>query len=291
MVRAFITGFIVVLSAAVLGGICPNPARAGAWVPKPGEGYLKLSTKWLLGMGYHDETGDTRDYGTYHEVFVSNYGEVGLVEALALVWHADLMRFFSLEDPTIEESEEHVTFGDPELGVRWAFWRPGRLVMSLQAAVRVPLARDDPVQPFFYEDGTVAGALRVGAGVWDLTTGYHVGYGFDGWYLQGSTGYILRTTGYDDVVFATAEAGTHFTDIWSGRLRLVGHFAIEQSDAPYSENPSGIGNGVSYTGFALETEVELQPNWWLGVSFEGGIARVIRQTGGPVFNLYGAHRF
>ncbi len=48
---------------------------------------------------------------------------------------------------------------------------------------------------------------------------------------------------------------------------------------------------ANYIGFAVEADYQLQPNYFVGLTIEGGIAAITRQTGGPVISLYFAHRF
>lgn len=273
----------LVVCIVVLG---PATASAGAWVPEPGSGYAKLWTKWLPGVGYHDGAGDTFDYGSYNELFLATYGEYGVVERLAAVWQLDLVRAAWLEDPTTEETSGHATVGDPRLGARLELLRVDRLAMSLEVSGTAPLADDDALAPFVYADGTAAGDLRLGAGVWDVAAAYSAGLGLDGFYTQLLVGYVLRTDGFDDALAFQLEGGADLTDEIAARLRATAHVALEANDAPYRENPAGIGNGVSYSGFALEGEYRLPADWALGLVLEGGFVHIRRQTGGLVTSLY-----
>jgi hypothetical protein len=272
----------------------PGTAQAGPWTPSPGDGYAKLWLKWFYGIGYHDAAGHTTDYGRYNELFLATYGEIGAADGFAVFWHTDLVRIFTLDDP-VSGRETHATPGDPAIGVRWRFLQADRYVMAFEAAVRAPLADDDRVQEVHSAegDGQRIGFLRIGAGVWDFATSLHAGYAFDRVYVAGSVGHILRGDGYDDVFTWTAEVGARFGERWSGRLRLTGHHALDENRAPYDESPSGIGNGTSYTGAAVEVECEVVPDGWVGFAIEGS-ARIIeieRQSGGPVVSVYGATRF
>ena len=271
--------------------LAPARAHAGAWVPEPGSGYVKLWSKWLYGFGYHDGDDNTIDYGAYHELFLATYGEYGVLPGLALTWQLDLARAAWLEDPRDSESESHVTVGDPRLGARVQLLREGRFALAGELSALAPLANDDPLQEFAYADGTVAGQRRLGAGGWELGAGRGAGLGFDGWYTQAGAGYLLRTDGFDDVVQLSVEGGGDIVTDVGARLRVVGHLPIEASDAPYVDNPAGIGNGVSYLGFALEADYQLVDGFYLGLTLEGGLGLIRRQTGGPVFSLYGAHAF
>jgi hypothetical protein len=274
--------------------LLPTRALAGPWTPEPGHGYVKLWTKWLPGFGYHDGSGETIDYGAYHELFVSTYGEVGFADGWALFWHSDIVRFFSLTDPRTDRANSHVAPGDPALGLRVRFLRAGRFVMAAAASARAPLADGDPVQEVVATEGAmpVIGELRVGTGEWDFASQISAGYGWDRFYLAGGLGYTVRTGGYDHGLSWSVEGGTSLSDVpLSFRLRIQGLHPIDTGDAPRHNSPSGIGNGTQYTGYALEADWELTQRWWLGLTFEGGLFAIRRQTGGPVLVLYGATKF
>ena len=284
------------LAALALGAAVLMPAAsaaAGPWTPEPGEGYAKLWVKWLPGFGYHDGRGDTIDYGAYHELFVATYGEVGLADGLALTWHSDLLRTFVLEDPRTGASETHLAPGDPALGLRWRFLSLDRFVAAVEASARVPLAKDDDVQTVYAAEGgnPPIGALRVGSGVFDLTGLVTAGYGWDRVYVSGGAGWVARTGGYDHALVWTAEAGMSFHEDWSGRVRASGYHSVRTGDEPRDESPSGMGNGASYTGLALEGEWQFVERWYLGLTLEGGLFAIRRQTGGPVVSLFVATRF
>ena len=90
---------------------------------------------------------------------------------------------------------------------------------------------------------------------------------------------------------ASIEGGGDLGDAIAARLRVTGHLPIEADDAPYVDNPAGVGNGVSYVGFALEGDYEVATGWFVGLVAEGGLFAIRRQTGGPVVSIYGAHAF
>lgn len=269
----------------LLGVLLPTTsAHAGAWVPEPGHGYVKLWTKYLFGFGYHRGDGTTDDFRGYHELFVATYGEVGLVDRLALTWHTDLVRVFLLEDARDGTRDTSVTVGDPALGLRLQLAQIDRLAMSVEVNVRAPLADDDPAGTVYgRDDGNPAIAeLRIGSGVWNVGAAYAVGYGFDTWYMQGSVGYVFLSDGWDDAIEGTLELGYTFSDTWSGRARATTHVSIDGGSAARSESPSGIANGTSYAGFALELERRFESGFYVGATLEGGLFYIRRQSGGPI---------
>ena len=285
--QLFLLAALVLMQLSALA----SPAWAGAWVPAPGSGYAKLWAKWLYGFGYLDGEGRSNEYGDYHELFLATYGELGVCSGLALTWHMDLLRSAVLQDPRTGQSQAHATLGDPRLGVRFQVLREGPFAIAGEMGLRAPLARANDLQPFVYADGTPAGQLRLGAGVWEADARLSAGVGLRAFYAQLGVGYLLRSRKHDDVLQLQLEGGTRFTPELAGRLRLVAHLPVNEGGAPYRENPAGVGNGVAYTGFALEADYELLTAYYLGLSLEGGLGAIRRQTGGPVVSLYFAHGF
>jgi hypothetical protein len=280
---------VLVVAAGIVSSA--SRAEAGPWTPAPKRGYVKAWARWLPGFGYRDGGGEKRDYGSYHEVSLNLYAELGLVEGLALTLHAPLVQLFVLEDPRSGGSTTHVLPGDPAVGLRWRFLS-GWLTAALEAAVRFPLASSDDLQPVFADepnepDPTARiGALRGGAGVFDFPLGVAFGHGWRGGFVEGSVGMILRTGGYKHDVYWTLAAGLDFSASWRGRVRLSGRHATGLGgDAPKHDSPSGIGNGTGYGGFALEIDYKLDERWAIGAVLEGGLFALRRQTGGPVINL------
>lgn len=296
MMRPMRRSSVVALLAAalVLGGA--SRASAGPWAPDQGSGYVKLWLKYLYGFWFNDPDGNVLNYGAYHEVHLSTYAEVGLVDRVGLVLHAPVVRTFHLEDPRDGNYTSHVSPGDPTVSLRWQLLSLGRLAGSIEGGVRMPFARPGPVQPLVSTDegNPEIGALQIGTGVWDFPLVAAVGYGFDGFYLAGSGGYVMRTSGYDHQIVWSAEGGWNIDSQWAARARVTGVHSIDvwfDDEAPGHLSPSGIGNGTGYIGVAAEVDFQFQPQWYVGMTVEGGLGFLSRQTGGPVITLYLANRF
>ncbi len=284
--------FSLALVALVTIGL-PAPAAAGPWVPDPGEGYVKVWLKFFHGLAYRSGDGNSYDYGPYNELFLATYGEVGVAENLSLYWQSDILRTFYLHDPSSGETGVHAAPGDPAIGFRYQFLSGGRFVMAAEAWGRIPLANGEAVQPVLSTapGNPQIGELRIGAGAFDLGAGMSAGYGWDHFYTSVFGSYVLRSQDYDHVIQWTAEGGYGGASGFSIRGRITGYHSLGNGTAPYHDSPSGLGNGTNYVGFAIETDWELWPANWLGVSFEGGLFAVSRQSGGPVISLYWAKRF
>ncbi len=284
------------LMLLALVAFIPGPALAGPWVPERGDGYLKAWVKWLPGIGYSDGDGEAQDYAGYHEAGASFFLEVGLGYRLAAFVHVPVVQVFVVRDPNTDESTAHAFPGDPTLGLRWGALSRGPFVLAVDTAVKLPMARGGPEQDIFGPDPGAAkiGALQVGAGVVDVSFGVSAGLSLPARaYLALSLGYILRTGGYDHDLYWTAEGGLPFAGSFNARFRLTGRhpLPVGDEDVPYHSSPSGIGNGTSYVGLAAEVDYTFPCGWSAGLSLEGGLFAVKRQSRGPVISLYAARAF
>ncbi|MEM6959828.1 MAG: hypothetical protein AAF645_29360, partial [Myxococcota bacterium] len=123
-------------------------ASAGPWAPEQGHGYAKVWVKYLLGFGFSDSDGSFSNYQSYHELFVASYGELGLGRRVSLWWQTDLVRAFFLRDPNTGR-QSHAGIGDPALGLAYQLVQRASFALGVRGAVRVPFARDEPVQTVF----------------------------------------------------------------------------------------------------------------------------------------------
>jgi hypothetical protein len=283
------------LALAVLA-LAPARAAAGPWTPEPGHGYLKLWLKETCNCGFPYMAGDGRaiPIGFYDELFVNAYAEVGIVPSLAAWVHWPVLTTFFLEDPRTGRVADHAAVGDPTVALRWRFLRVERFVSAIEVGVRFPFAPAGVRQPVYSAEpgNPEVGGLRIGTGVWDVPLALSIGYAWDGFYLAASGGFVARSDSFDPVVTWSAEGGGTFQGGLSLRVRLVGWHPVGIGDpALRHESPSGIGSGTAYTGFAVEIDHPIAPDWWLGGTIEGGGPGLARQTGGPVITLYVATRF
>lgn len=281
--------------ATLVATLCASSASAGAWVPSPGHGYLKLWLKWLPGFWYNDGQGNRWDYGAYHELFANAYFEVGLTDSLALWVHAPVVQAFGLEDTRTRAMQWHTTPGDPTVGLRLQLARVGRAAFALDASVRAPVARAGVVQTVYSSMGPeyrAVGGLQIGSGATDVTLALSMGYAKDRWYVGGMFGAVYRSNDFDPAGTVQIEAGGRIARDRVGiRGRYTGYLSIPVGRAPRHESPSGIGNGTRYWGLAIEADVRVASRWDVGITLEGGAGPLVRQTGGPVISLYAATSF
>lgn len=270
----------------------PQFAAAGPWTPEPGAGYAKVQARWLLGIGWFGEPGDeVQFYGVYNEVFLGGfYAEVGLAPRLSVALQSDGVRLFFLQDPRDNSISGHASVGEPTLTVTLQPVQAGRFALSVAGFIRPPGAPNTPVAEVVAVTGDmpVIGQLRIGTGVLEGGGTLSFGAGLGRLYLAGSVGGLARGGGWDSVFQWSAEFGLQIGMLRRNQLRVrfAGFHPLGNGTTPYHASPSGIGNGTAYTAFTLEMERWLDENLALGLSLAGGLAPVIRQTGGPVITGY-----
>jgi hypothetical protein len=209
--------------------------------------------------------------------------------------HAPVAQVFGLEYTRARAMQWHATPGDPTLGLRLELARPGRAAFALEGYVRAPVANGAPVQPVYSAMGPTfqqVGALRIGNGSTDVGMSFSMGYAQRQWYVGGAFGAVLRSNGFDPAGTVSIEGGGRVARDRVGiRGRVNAFLSVPVGTAPRHESPSGMGNGTRYWGFALEADVRVARRWDVGLTFEGGIGPLLRQTGGPVVSLYCATSF
>lgn len=275
----------------------PATATAGPWTPRPNEGYVKVSARWLPALlwspGPERMEATTQEerllYGPYNEVFFGGYWEHGLMPRAAFWLSWEPAKMFILTDPRDGTTRVHPGVGEPILGVKVQAVSKGPFAMGFEVGVGFPLLDNRVVDDVY---GLAAGnpriaELRTGTGVWDLRPMVSFGAGFPRVYVAGGVGVSIRSGGWDTVLLWNAEVGRSIgpKGLGSLRVKLNGHHPLGNGTAPYHDSVSGIGNGTAYAGFTVELDRKVSENWSVGGSVAGGLGPVLRQTGGPVLAL------
>ena len=292
---------LLLAGAAALLWVLPSSALAGPWVPKPNEGYVKVSARWLPAFLWSpgpenadDTTPEQRSlYGPYNEVFLGTYWEHGLLPNVAFWLQWEPVRAFILSDPrtsgTGVETRAHPGVGEPTLGLRGTVLKKGPVAVGVEVALSIPLLDNDVVDDVYSlaPGNPRIAELRTGTGVWDVAPAFSVGAGFARMYVSGGVGVKIRSGGWDTVLLWNAEVGRTVgaRGLGSLRVKLGGHHPLGNGDAPHHDSVSGIGNGTNYAGFTIEYDRKLGDHWAVGFSLAGGLGPVLRQTGGPVLAL------
>lgn len=290
----------LVLAATLVGSVLTSSmAHAGPWVPGLNHGYVKTSLRWLPAFLWNPgpehadaSTAESRVlYGPYNEVFAGTYWEHGIAPRTAMWVSWEPVRLYILSDPRTDETRVHPSVGEPTVGLKGTLIKKGPMALGLEVGLTIPLIDNRVVDDVYsLADGNPRIAeLRTGTGVWDVAPAFSVGAGFAKMYVTGGVGVKIRSGGWDTVVLWNAEVGRKMGPRQKGnlRLKLGGHHPVGNGTTPYHDSVSGLGNGTHYTGFTVEFDRQVSDHWFVGLSLAGGMALVIRQTGGPVvaFNV------
>lgn len=270
----------------------PGRAVAGAWTQDPGRGYAKLSLRWLPGLHYSDGSGGHVPIGTYHELTVDLYAELGLARYVTLTIQMPVLQLVALRNPLAGRVESHLQTGDPTFGLVLQLARVGRFALSFESGFLAPLVRSTKaINEYSTADGNpLIGTLNFGAHVYDVHWGFAFGYGWDTMYTAAMARYVYRSGGFDHEIRWSAEYGVRFGR-WALRARVSGKHPLGNGSAPKHASLNGIGNGTAYVGASGEGEFALSDHWTLGLNVQGSLGYAIRQTRGPVISLYLATTF
>lgn len=267
------------------------PLIAGGWTLPRNGGYAKFWLRWQAAdgvlSGHNGPDGNRMPSGNYNEIFFNAYGEYGLAERLTLVGFWPVVTSFHMSGIN---KYNYTGTGDISLGLRWGIIQH-RAVLALQLTATAPLANSSIARPFYnIETGERIGALRVGAGVWDLEPRLQAGYGWNRGHAGAEIAYKYRSNDYLPVLSISAEGGRRLGEALYGTFRAGMVEPLGTSAAPLDNSPSGIGNGTEYVGFALEVDWQRSANLSLGLTLEGAFT-FSRQTGGPVMSVYSAWKW
>lgn len=252
------------------------PAHAGGWTQAPGDYYVKVWGRSLVGTGvFGPELGAlTETAERYQDHQLQAYGELGVTERLTWVAYAVPVGHARYAD----QGQSYV--GPLSTGARVQLYRSEGLALSAQAMLggRVPLGQGplfdeevDGVRTFVQPTAATGqgdAELQLGIGRRKGWMSFHAGArGFT------SASYLPALTGY-------AQFG------WTPKERLVldAHFPIYRSlGAVDGVDVLGVTN-TSYLGMGFTGSLWFSERCAVTASFEGAILAV-SNAGTPSLNL------
>jgi len=253
-----------VCALIIVAGLMINLAQAGAWTPRKGEVYLKLSANDFKSSSNFNIDGDVFDpfadfedrYAKFRDRNLQLYLEMGLTDKLAFVssvTYKDLQQRTKL--PNLEVGADNDGFADVDLGVRYRLTE-GANVVSLGLTAKLPYLYDDDDNFFELGNGQEDFDLRV-------LYGRSLGKGFYGG-LEGA--YRWRTDEPSDEYRYLAELGWSKQRFFT-RTKLEGIYAVDSF-----EDGSTFGNPLLNPRFDLTTwiltaGVSLSKNWHVEYSY------------------------
>lgn len=246
--------FNKIISIVTLILITTSSFAGGGWTKKKGKSYIKVAGWWVESNDFFSSSGGnstgTVDNGLFN---VNIYAEYGFTDKLTAIAYVP---FFSRSYQNREIDQNGVvnqalpggdlnSFGDSEVGVKYAIFQKGRFALAGSLILGLPLGNDGSDQTL---------ALATGDGEFNQLVRADLGislYNSDTTSLYGNVyiGYNNRTEDFSDEYRAGAELGAGFL---KNKLWLVGKLDVIES----TENgDKGTSSGGSASVFANNSEV------------------------------------
>jgi hypothetical protein len=277
----------LLLALALAVALGPRTAQAQAWISEPGSGYLQLGYRRIAGDAFYDASGESQALpSTYTQQTLSAYAEVGVVPRwLQLSVQGELYRHNSLADQGATHG-----LGDLRVGA-WTGLLQGRHNLAFGVLVGLPTGDERPSAgpgADLIAEG-IARSLPTGDGEVDVTptVAYGLSFGGDSWplehYLSATLGYQVRSEGIEDGLEYGATFGLRapyavIERVW-WVLGVAGREALGESG---TASFSGLGAGVSYTGFFFGLDVAIWEGLGLTARLEGALRASNVIAGGPL---------
>lgn len=259
--------------------ILPTLAEAGAWTRAPGSFYANLSYGRISSGTYFAPNFEQVPIRRYTQHTLGFYGEAGVIERwLTVSLDAQLYRRNSLAQLGTTDG-----LSDAQLGFWTGLLRSPPFHLSLGVLVGLPLGDPFPKAGpgADAEAAQIAASLPTGDGEVDVESRLALGTSFGGgrWplrhFLSLQVGYWLRTQGFADAFTYAFQLGFQFPWTFINRFWFIFRFHGVESFASNEEaaqNPTGLGNGVTYTSYGFQALARL----WKGVSVGVGIDSALR---------------
>ncbi len=284
MPRALFGLLVVLLSLMTEASV----ADAQAWIRQPGSVYGQLNYRLIAADKLYDAEGEVTDIRPFRQHTVGFYAEAGVVERwLMVTLDGELFRRSVLTDQAAVQG-----LGDLRVGA-WTglLEAPFRLSFGVQVGIPTGDPNPDADDPNDTLGQALADVLPTGDGEVDVSFRLAAGHGF-GWarvqqYVLAEFGYVLRTTPRDlpggadptdirDQIAWRAETGIRIDRPFIERfwfvIRFAGLVVVQDRNASTSGGGSrfaGLGDGVEYTSFGIETAFRIVDGLSLSVGADG----------------------
>ena len=254
---------------------CSNSLFA-QWSKGKGNGYYKLSAWYLKSNQHYTNTGAIDPNVTRTQFNTNVYAEYGIHNSIDIIAYVP---FFSrtaqnnqisgTTNSITQKGESFNSFGDVDLGARYAFYRKGNWAADVKLLLGLPTGDSS---------GGSDGSFQTGDGEFNqyisTSLGYSTSFGNLPFYAKSHIGYNNRSKGFSDEFRAGLEAGINlFNDkFWFiTRLNIVKSFKNGTLSAANS-NGSIFANNVEYTSFGLEGAYYITDKLGVSASFDSAFS-------------------
>lgn len=262
-------------AALFLGLLLAAPASAGGWSQQPGDAYVKVWNRTLIGSRVIVTSNKSVVLdGGYQDHQLQVYSEVGLKQRLTWIGHAAPLGLAS------SGSNRTAYVGPVSTGVRLGLFESGSSVFSAQLTVggRAPFGDTELFRGEIDGERVV---VRPTLGTLQGDVELQYGFGFERGWLAFETGARGFTNGgYNPAVYARAQVGWKPNERWVLDLHIPVHStlgAITETDV------LGVTN-TRFLGFGITGSYWVSKGFAVTSSFEG-VARATSNAGTPSLNL------
>ncbi len=245
------------------------------WSKGKGNGYYKLSA-WYLSYDEHF-TDNGKDDNTTRTQFSTNvYAEYGISDKLDVIAY---IPFFSKASEnnvisgttgeTITNGESLSSFGDVDLGVRYALYKKGNWAADVKLLLGLPTGEDQ---------GGSNGSFQTGDGEFNQYLSSSLGYSTTindlPFYAKSYLGYNNRSEGFSDEFRTGLEAGVNLFNkkFWLiSRINVVKSLKNGTLNA-INGNGSIFANNVEFSSFGFEGAYYITDKIGVSASFDSAFS-------------------
>ena len=246
------------------------------WSKGKDKGYFKLSAWYLQSDQHFTSTGKLDPNVTRTQFNTNLYAEYGLSDKLDIITYipffgrvAQNNQISGTNSSTILSGESFNSFGDIDLGIRYAFLKKGYWALDAKLILGLPSGSSV---------GGSDGSYQTGDGEFNQYLSTSVGYSTHLFkkptYLKSYLGYNNRSEGFSDELRAGFEVGVNVLEkkLWlSSRINILQSLQNGTLNAANS-NGSIFANNVEYSSYGFEAAYYFTKNIGASISFDSAFS-------------------
>lgn len=247
------------------------------WSKGKGKGYYKLSGWYLKSDQHYTDTGAIDPNVTRTQFNTNIYAEYGVTDRIDLIAYIPFLarttqnnQISGTNNSVIQNGEAVSSFGDVDLGVRYAFYKKGSWAASAKLLLGLPTGNDK---------GGSDGSYQTGDGEFNqflsIALGYSTKVSEFPFYAKSYIGFNNRTQGFSDEFRGGLEAGINVLSnkLWLiTRLNILKSFKNGSLNAQTNTQGSIFANNVEFTSFGIEAAYYITKKLGVSASFDSAFS-------------------
>ncbi|WP_299104022.1 hypothetical protein [uncultured Tenacibaculum sp.] len=246
------------------------------WSKGKGKGYYKLSAWYLKSDQHYTDTGAIDPNVTRTQFNTNIYAEYGISDKIDVIAYVPFFartaqnnQISGTNNNTIQQGEGFNSFGDIDLGARYAFYKKGQWAADVKLLLGIPTGNDR---------GGSDGSFQTGDGEFNqyLSTslGFSNSFGSVPFYAKTYIGYNNRSEGFSDEFRGGFETGFN---LFNNKLWLIGRLNILKSIkngtlTAANSNGSIFANNIEFTSFGFEAAYYITKKLGVSASFDSAVS-------------------